>query len=675
MPPPPQLTELSRVDPRIWRACAGSSVQVPAVNSRVYYFSQGHFEQSSSSTAPHPPFISNFALSKPSIPCQISAVDFLADPITDEVFTRILLIPLDNPSSNLPLSFVESCRSEGVNDVDDDESKILAFSKILTPSDANNGGGFSVPRFCADSIFPPLNYQADPPVQTLTVADIHGVNWDFRHIYRGTPRRHLLTTGWSKFVNNKKLIAGDSVVFMRNLKGEMFIGVRRSVRFNNSARWRGQISDSGGEGKVKVEEGFSRSWRGRLSQEAVVEAVERAAQGLPFEVVYYPRAGWYSDFVVRAEVVEAALCVFWTAGMRVKMTMETEDSSRMTWFQGTVSSTGLPDCGAWRGSPWRMLQGNLTCLEAVRISPWHFLGTSGLFHESFALPRGYFDQPNVKNASYIVAVYKFQQAETTIQSQHQTIDSFSIFAAILTFLSLVQITWDEPDALRNAKRVSPWQVEFVATTLPLQDASPPMKKLRYPHDSGFLTNGELFFPMSDLTNSRTGHINASMLNYSTFPAGMQGARQDPFSTFSLSNFISENASQVLGDKVSGNNLVPKMKRMPSEMNISSLQSGDLSPDNQSSAHSFGEDFSGNRSFNPQKVGISSIQLFGKIIHMNQPVENGFDTVGFMDNSSKDCNETEGVNALELSLTSSYTELLNRIDVQCQSASAVGACSA
>jgi hypothetical protein len=118
-----------------------------------------------------------------------------------------------------------------------------------------------------------------------------------------------------------------------------------------------------------------------------------------------------------------------------------------------------------------------------------------------------------------------------------------------------------------------------------------------------------------------------------------------------------------------------MKRMPSEMNIGSLQSGDLSPESQSSAHSFGKDFTGNRSFNPKKVGISSIQLFGKIIHMNQPVENGFDSVGFMDNSSKGCNETEGINALELSLTSSYTELLNRIDVQCQSASAVEACSA
>jgi hypothetical protein len=354
----PQLTELSRVDPRIWRACAGSSVQIPTINSRVYYFPQGHLEQSSSSTAPHPPFLSNLALSKPLISCQISAVDFLADPVTDEVFIRLLLLPLNNHSCNLPLSFLEPSRSEGggVNDVDDDENKILAFAKILTPSDANNGGGFSVPRFCADSIFPPLNYQAEPPVQTLTVTDIHGISWDFRHIYRGTPRRHLLTTGWSKFVNNKKLIAGDSVVFMRNLKGEMFIGVRRAVRLNNSARWREQIAGGGGEGKVKVEEGFSMSGRGRLSQEAVAEAVEMAAKGLPFDVVYYPRAGWYSDFVVRAEAVEAALGVFWTAGMRVKMAMETEDSSRMTWFQGTVSGTGLPDSGAWRGSPWRMLQ-------------------------------------------------------------------------------------------------------------------------------------------------------------------------------------------------------------------------------------------------------------------------------------------------------------------------------
>lgn len=31
----------------------------------------------------------------------------------------------------------------------------------------------------------------------------------------GHPRRHLLTTGWSVFVSSKRLVAGDSVLFLR----------------------------------------------------------------------------------------------------------------------------------------------------------------------------------------------------------------------------------------------------------------------------------------------------------------------------------------------------------------------------------------------------------------------------------------------------------------------------
>ena len=54
------------------------------------------------------------------------------------------------------------------------EDKILSFTKTLTPFDAN-GGGFFVPRFCANSIFPPLNCQAEPPVQTLSVIDVYGM--------------------------------------------------------------------------------------------------------------------------------------------------------------------------------------------------------------------------------------------------------------------------------------------------------------------------------------------------------------------------------------------------------------------------------------------------------------------------------------------------------------------
>ncbi|KAJ8773412.1 hypothetical protein K2173_028589 [Erythroxylum novogranatense] len=597
MPKPP-AADVRRIDPRIWRACAGSCFQIPTVDSTVFYFPQGHLEQSFSPTST--PFLSNLLLSKPFIPCRISDVYFLADPVTDEVYTKLLLVPLSSPPVGL-LETSPRLSRDGVGDLDDDE--IVPFAKILTPSDANNGGGFSVPRFCADSIFPPLNYQADPPVQKLQVTDIHGVTWEFRHIYRGTPRRHLLTTGWSKFVNNKKLIAGDSVVFMRNSRGQMFIGVRRSLKFNNNnggdfSRWQEQNGGGGtsGQREVKVkEEGFSRNGRGRVSSEAVAEATERAAQGLPFEVVYYPRVGCYSEFVVRAEVVEASLNVCWSPGMRVKMAMETDDSSRMTWFQGTVAAASTPDCGPWRGSPWRM----------------------------------------------------------------------------------IQVIWDEPEVLQNAKRVSPWQVEVVSPTSQFDVTFHPSKKFRFPEYSGLLTDRERepFFPLSDLTNSTIGNMTPPLLNNHNFPAGMQGARQDPFSILSFSNLLNDTVSQMRSDVPFGNNMVPKLKNVCTELNIGSSQSENLSPDSHSSVHSSGN-LIGNQFCNPVKVGNSTIQLFGKIIHMNQPVENGFENVGSMeDHGSKGYNETEDINSdHDLHSTSSYTELLSRIDVGCQRASAVEACS-
>nr|DAD39391.1 TPA_asm: hypothetical protein HUJ06_013714 [Nelumbo nucifera] len=353
-----RVSELRSLDPYIWKACAGNSVEIPTVGSTVYYFPQGHAEQASSS-----PDFSSLACVRHMVLCRIVSVMFLANPDTDEVFAKIRLEPLDRSFSGMVRMPPVAAGLSQDGDVEDSEEKILSFSKILTPSDANNGGGFSVPRFCADSIFPPLNYKAEPPVQTITVTDVHGVMWDFRHIYRGTPRRHLLTTGWSKFVNHKKLVAGDSVVFMKNQTGELFVGVRRTARSSGSmdcVRWNYHVG-SVASPIVKMEEGFgsgegfSRSSRGRVPAESVVEAAELAGVNRPFEVVYYPRAG-SPDFVVKAEAVEESLNIIWMVGMRVKMAVETEDSSRMTWFQGTVSSVASPDHGPWRGSFWRMLQ-------------------------------------------------------------------------------------------------------------------------------------------------------------------------------------------------------------------------------------------------------------------------------------------------------------------------------
>ncbi|KAH0747403.1 hypothetical protein KY285_009060 [Solanum tuberosum] len=348
------------VDPIVWRAIAGKSVQIPPVGSRVYYFPQGHAE--------HATFTSPGVLS-PGIPafilCRVLSVRFLAESDTDEAFAKIFLHPI-SPSEVDEVT---------VSEEEEVEDKIVSFVKILTPSDANNGGGFSVPRFCADSIFPRLNFEAEPPVQNLCIRDIKGGVWEFRHIYRGTPRRHLLTTGWSKFVNSKQLVAGDSAVFMRKTgNNQLYVGVRRAIKRNdNSQKWTSSFLmrehiNSGGSLDV--------SWgirKGRMTMEAVVAVAEMAARGVPFVVSCYPRDDW-ADFVVKAQAVEMALNMPWTVGTRVKMAVETEDSSRTACFQGTVSSVILTESGPWRGSPWRMLQ--ITWDEpevlqhANRVNPW-----------------------------------------------------------------------------------------------------------------------------------------------------------------------------------------------------------------------------------------------------------------------------------------------------------------
>ncbi|XP_047978790.1 auxin response factor 17-like [Salvia hispanica] len=326
-------TAAVEVDSAIWHAVAGAEVHIPAINSYVYYFPQGHLENVSAPAAAY-----NFNLMRPWIPCQVISVGFLSDPVTDQVFSKILLQPLQplGHRQNDALNFAES--------------DVVTYAKVLTRSDANNGGGFSVPRFCADMILPQLDLEADPPAQNLLPRDTLGHAWEFRHIFRGTPRRHLLTSGWSRFVNAKSLVAGDAVVFMKKRStGELYLGIRRAATF---------VGAGGGADAA-----------------AVVGAVQRAGRGLAFEVVYYPKAG-SPDFVVMAEKVKDSLQMRWVAGMKVKMHVETEDASRMTWMLGTVTAAATPVSGVWCGSPWRMLTVNWEDPEGSdeittrTVNPW-----------------------------------------------------------------------------------------------------------------------------------------------------------------------------------------------------------------------------------------------------------------------------------------------------------------
>ncbi|KAK4776518.1 hypothetical protein SAY86_005206 [Trapa natans] len=357
------------LDSQLWHACAGGMVQMPPANSKVFYFPQGHAEHASGHID-----LQSFPRVPAYIPCRVSAIKFMADPETDEVYAKIRLVPVGSEGTDL--------EDDSIGGAGGAQEKPASFAKTLTQSDANNGGGFSVPRYCAETIFPRLDYSADPPVQTILAKDVHGETWKFRHIYRGTPRRHLLTTGWSTFVNHKKLVAGDSIVFMRAENGDLCVGIRRSKRGigivggpESSSGWNSCYSAflREEESKLITSVDGGANGKGKVTMETVMEAVKLAASGQAFDVVYYPRA-CTPEFCVKSCLVRSAMQIRWCSGMRFKMAFETEDSSRISWFMGTISAVQAADPILWPDSPWRLLQVSWDepdLLQNVkRVSPW-----------------------------------------------------------------------------------------------------------------------------------------------------------------------------------------------------------------------------------------------------------------------------------------------------------------
>ncbi|XP_010089977.2 auxin response factor 18 [Morus notabilis] len=331
------------LDALVWQALAGRMAQVPRVNSKVFYCPQGHAE--------HAFATADFAASlgvPPLLLCRVSAVELMVDLETEEVFAKISLVPLG--------------QEDGLPDGDDDNGIPAAaegscfVGKVLTQSDSNNGGGFSVPKYLAETVFPKLDYLTDSPCQQLSVRDVHGEVWEFKHIYRGSPRRHLLTTGWSVFVNKRKLVAGDSVVFVRDKDGNISVGIKRGRRTYCN-------SNNNNNGSAK----------GVVSPQDVLEAVTLAANGKPFDVVYYPRDG-AAEFCVRASAVRAALGISWSIGMRFKMPSEDDYSSRISWSLGTIASVSPADPIHWPNSPWRFLQVSWDEPDlkqnVQRVNPW-----------------------------------------------------------------------------------------------------------------------------------------------------------------------------------------------------------------------------------------------------------------------------------------------------------------
>nr|QGJ03754.1 auxin response factor 8-like protein [Vanilla planifolia] len=313
----------------LWHACAGPLVCLPTVGTRVVYFPQGHSEQVAASTNKEVEgHIPNYPSLPPQLICLLHNVTMHADPETDEVYAQMTLQPLspeEQKETYIPID-MGVCSKQPTN----------YFCKTLTASDTSTHGGFSVPRRAAEKVFPPLDFSLQPPAQELIARDLHDVEWKFRHIFRGQPKRHLLTTGWSVFVSAKRLVAGDSVLFIWNEKNQLLLGIRRANRPQTVMPSSVLSSDSMHIGLLAA-------------------AAHAAATNSRFTIFYNPRA-CPSEFVVPlSKYVKAVFHTRVSVGMRFRMLFETDESS-VRRYMGTITGISDLDPARWPNSYWRSVK-------------------------------------------------------------------------------------------------------------------------------------------------------------------------------------------------------------------------------------------------------------------------------------------------------------------------------
>ncbi|KAJ0973383.1 hypothetical protein J5N97_021342 [Dioscorea zingiberensis] len=107
------------------------------------------------------------------------------------------------------------------------EEKEAMFEKPLTPSDVGKLNRLVIPKQHAEKYFP-LACDSGEKGLLLSFEDELGKPWRFRYSYWTSSQSYVLTKGWSRYVKEKKLDAGDVVLFERTISGNrFFIGSRR----------------------------------------------------------------------------------------------------------------------------------------------------------------------------------------------------------------------------------------------------------------------------------------------------------------------------------------------------------------------------------------------------------------------------------------------------------------
>lgn len=104
------------------------------------------------------------------------------------------------------------------------------FDKVVTPSDVGKLNRLVIPKQHAEKHFP-LDSTTNEKGLLLNFEDRNGKPWRFRYSYWNSSQSYVMTKGWSRFVKEKKLDAGDIVSFQRGVghlgKDRLYIDWRR----------------------------------------------------------------------------------------------------------------------------------------------------------------------------------------------------------------------------------------------------------------------------------------------------------------------------------------------------------------------------------------------------------------------------------------------------------------
>ncbi|PON57192.1 Auxin response factor [Parasponia andersonii] len=259
--------------------------------------------------------------------CKVVYIELKAEAQTDEVFAQITLLPLTEDEL--------SSEDEDILPMPQ-RTRVFSFSKTLTPSDTSTHGGFSVPKRHADECFPKLDMLQQPPVQELVAKDLHGFEWHFRHIYRGQPKRHLLTSGEN---------------------GELRVGVHHAMK----RRTPNNVSTS-------VISGHS------MQHGILASALHSISTGTLFTVYYRP---WTSpaEFIIPCDEFMKSTENDYLPGTKFGFVFEGEEYIEKR-LSGIIVGVEDHDGMRWPSSEWRCLkvqwdaQLNTTMLPG-RLSPWN----------------------------------------------------------------------------------------------------------------------------------------------------------------------------------------------------------------------------------------------------------------------------------------------------------------